>query len=73
MPSVYVQKGNPNPNEYPGYDIKLSDGEAPALENSGILITLSLSSLSGPLWPGVLAPDRVSFMGQTKQTVQTND
>ena len=23
-----------------------------------------LLSLSGPLWPGVVAPDRVLFMGQ---------
>ena len=26
--------------------------------------SLSLLSLSGPLWPGVLAPDRVLSMGQ---------
>ena len=30
---------------------------------------LSLSLSSGPLWPGVMVPDRVPSMGQIEQTV----
>ena len=30
----------------------------------------SLPSLSGPLWPGVIAPDRVLSMGQIGLTFQ---
>ena len=41
----------------PGYDIKQSDGKAPALEIWGMWSTPSL--LSGPLRPRVVAPDRV--------------
>ena len=41
-------------NEYPEYDTKQSDGEAPAkLELWGMQGTPSLPSLLGPLWPGV--------------------
>ena len=42
-----------------------SDGEAPVmLELWGMWSTLSLSSLPGPLWLGVVAPGRVLSMGQ---------
>ena len=42
------------------YDTKQSDGEAPEiLELWGIWSTLSLPSLPGPLWHGVVVPDRV--------------
>ena len=34
------------------------------IELGGTRITLSLLSLPGPLWPGVVAPDRVLSMGQ---------
>ena len=34
------------------------------LELWGIQSTLLLSSLPGPLWPGVKAPDEVLSMGQ---------
>ena len=52
-------------NECPGYDIKQSDGEAPIkLELRVMQSALSLSSLPGPLWLGVAAPDRVLSMGQ---------
>ena len=34
------------------------------LELWGMQSTLSLPSLPGPLWPGVVAPDRVLSMGQ---------
>ena len=53
-----------SPNECPGYDTKKSDGEVPAmLELWGMRSTPSLPSLPGPLWPGVVAPDRVLSMG----------
>ena len=52
------------PKECPGYDTKQSDGEVPAvLELWGMRSTPSLPSLPGPLWPGVVAPDRVLSMG----------
>ena len=48
----------------PGYDTKQSDGEVPAvLELWGMRSTPSLPSLPGPLWPGVVAPDRALSMG----------
>ena len=50
----------PPPNECPRYDTKQSNGEAPVmLELWGMWNTLSLPLLLGPLWPGVVAPDRV--------------
>ena len=49
----------------PGYDIKQSDGEAPVmLEPWRIRSTPSLLSLLGPLWPGLVAPERDLSMGQ---------
>ena len=49
----------------PGYDIKQSDGEVPVLlELWGMRSTPSLPSLSGPLWPRLIAPDRVLSMCQ---------
>ena len=46
-----------------GYDCKQSDGEAwVMLELWEILLLLP----PGPLWSGVVAPDRVSSMGQIK-------
>ena len=51
-------------NECPGYDTKQSDGEVTAvLELWGMRSTPSLPSLPGPLWPGVVAPDRALSMG----------
>ena len=38
-------------NECPGYNTKQSDGK--------VLVIPSLASLPGPLWPGVVEPDRV--------------
>ena len=47
-----------------GYDTKQSDCEVPAvLELWGMWSTPSLPSLPGPLWPGVVAPDRALSMG----------
>ena len=55
------------PNEGPRYDIKAS--EASTLEIWGMQSTPSLPLRPGPLWPGVVAPDRVLSMGQIEQTV----
>ena len=47
------------------YDTKQSDGEVPVmLELWGMQSTPSLPSLPGPLWPRVVAPDRVLSMSQ---------
>ena len=52
-------------NESPVYDNKQSDDEASVmLELWGRRSTSSLPSLSGSLWPRVVAPDRVLFMGK---------
>ena len=54
----------PPPNECPGYDTKQSDGEVSAvLELWGMRSTPSLPLLPGPLWPGVVAPDKALSMG----------
>ena len=51
-------------NECPGYDTKQSDGGVPAvLELWGMRSTPSLPSLPGPLWPGVVAPDKGPIYG----------
>ena len=51
------------------YDTKQSDGEVPAvLELWGMRSTPSLPSLPGPLWPGVVAPDRALSMGWIELT-----
>ena len=57
------------PDEYPGYDIKPSYGEASALEIWWIWSTPSLPLLLCPLKPRVVAPDRILCMGQIEQTV----
>ena len=54
----------PPPIGCPRYDTKKSDGEFPVkLEFWGMRITLSLPLLPGPLWPGVVAPERAISMG----------
>ena len=46
------------------YDTKQSDGEVPVrLGLWGMQSTLSLPSLQGPLWLGVLAPDKCPIYG----------
>ena len=64
-PTASLQRGKTSPhNECPRYDTKQSDGEVPAmLELWGMRSTPSLPSLPGPLWPGVVAPDRALSMG----------
>ena len=54
--------------ECPAFDPKQSDCEvAVMLELWGMQITISLPSLPGLLWPGVVAFDRVLSMSQTEQ------
>ena len=65
-PTASLQTGNP-PNEYPVYDIKQTDGDAPAFEIWEMRSIPSLSLLPGPLWPGVVALDWVLFIGQIEQ------
>ena len=57
------EEGQDSPNEYPEYDIKQSDGEAPVmLELWGMQSSPSLPSLQGAFWPGAVAFDRVLSM-----------
>ena len=57
--------GGRPPNEYPGYDTQQSDGGVPVMRKLWEMrSTPSLPSLTGPLWPGVVAPVRVLSMGQ---------
>ena len=47
------------------YDIKQFDGDVPVIvELWGHRINPLLISLQGPLWPGMVAPDRVLSMSQ---------
>ena len=58
------QRGKTPLNECPAYDTKQSDGEVPVMLGLwGIRSTPSLPLLLGPLWPGVVAPDRALSMG----------
>ena len=59
----------------PGYDTKLSDGEAPGLHLWGMWSNPSLSLLLGPHWLGVVVSDRVVYMGEIKlfNCVKIND
>ena len=70
-PTASLQTGKTRlPNECPAYDTKQSDGEVPEiLEHWGMRSTLSLPSLPGLLWPGVVAPDRspIYELNRTKQ------
>ncbi len=58
--------GRYNPrNECPRYDTKQSDGEIPVMLGLwGMWSTPSLPLLPAPLWPGIVAPDRIQSMGQ---------
>ena len=61
---ISAEESDLPPNECPEYDIKQSDAEAPVmLELWGMWSTPSLLLLPGPLWPGVVEPDRVLSMG----------
>ena len=68
MPSqlrLFFCRGIKLPNESPGYHTKQSDGEFSIILWE-MQSTPSLPSLSGPLWPRVVAPDKVLSMGQIK-------
>ena len=54
----------PTPNEYPGYNTKQSDDEAPVMELWAMWCIPSLPLFSGPLWHEVVAPDRILSMCQ---------
>ena len=57
-------RGIRSPKEYPGYDTKQSDSEVPVmLELWGMRSTPSLLLLPGPLWPGMVAPDKALSIG----------
>ena len=50
------------------YNIKKSDGEAPVmLDLWGMRSIPSFPLLSGPLWPGVVAHNRVLSLGQIEE------
>ena len=54
--------------EYPRYDTKQSDSEVPVMMKlRRRRSTLSLPSLPGSLWAGVVASDRVLSIGQMKR------
>ena len=56
---------SPTPNDCPGYDTKQSDGQASILLKFwGMQRTPSLPLFPGPLWPRVVAPNRVLSMDQ---------
>ena len=63
----------PPPNECPGYDTKQSDGEVLVmLELWGMRSTPSLPLLSGPLWPGLVAPDKGPIYGLNRTNSMLN-
>ena len=52
------------PNKCPGYDAKQTDANVPVmLELWGMWSTPLLPLLPGPLWPGVIAPDKGPIYG----------
>ena len=65
MAQLPLQMCKASPNECPDYDTKQSNGEAQVmLKLWEMRTTHLLPSLPGPLWPGMLAPNRVLSMGQ---------
>ena len=57
----------PTSNEGPRYEIKQSDGEFPLMmELWGMRVNPSLLSPRGPLWDGVVRPEKVLSMGQVE-------
>ena len=64
-PTASRQRSRTSPNECAGYNTKQSDGEdLVMLKLWRMRNTLFLPSLPGPLWPRVIASDRVPSMGQ---------
>ena len=62
---MHICRGvRPQPNECPRYDTKQSDGGVPViLELWEVQSNPSLPSLLGPLWLGVVAPDKDPIYG----------
>ena len=59
-PTASLHRGKTPPYKCPGYDMKQSDGEALVImELWEMWSTPSLPLLPGPLWPRLVAPDRV--------------
>ena len=66
LPWLHLCRGvnPPPPKRVSWYDTKQSDGEVPVMLGVwGIRSTPSLALLLGPLWSGVVAPDRALSMG----------
>ena len=62
-----LQRGKTRLNECSRYNTKQSDGEVPViLELWEMQSTPLLPSLSGQLWPTVVAPDRVLIYGSNR-------
>ena len=58
-------EGYNSSNRCSGYDTKQSDGEALVMLELWEMQSIpSLPSLLGPLWPGVVAPNKFLSMGQ---------
>ena len=63
--------GKTSTYECPRYDTKQSDGEVPViLELWGMRSTPSLPSFPGPLWPGVVAPDKGPIYGLNRSKLR---
>ena len=62
---LFYRRRRLRPHECPAYDAKKSDGEVRViLELQRRQCTPSLPSLPGPLWPGVVEPDKLLSVGQ---------
>ena len=57
-PTATLQSGKTPANECHGYDTKQSDDEVPVM-----LGHWGMPLLPGPLWPGMVVPDRARSMG----------
>ena len=61
---------NSPPNEFPGYDTKQSDGEVTVMLELWVMrSTPLLPLLPGPLWPGVVIPDKGAIYGLDRTQV----
>ena len=69
---LYLCRGVRPPNEGPGYNTKQSDGEATVLELLAKWSTPSMTSLPGPLWPGVVSLGQIEPLDHLNRE-QTNE
>ena len=64
-PIASMQRDKTPPQRVSWYDTNQSDGEVPVMQELlGMQSPSSLPSLPSPLWPGVVALDRILSMGQ---------